>query len=76
MGQRNRFANEGKLVAIVDPGIAGGLLQVMKRDPLGKNAAIIGEVVEAHSGRVFMKTTMGTSRIVDMLAAEQLPRIC
>jgi hydrogenase expression/formation protein HypE len=69
-------ANEGKLVAVVDPGIADQLLQAMKKDPLGKNAAIIGEVVEAHSGRVFMRTTMGTSRIVDMLAAEQLPRIC
>jgi hydrogenase expression/formation protein HypE len=69
-------ANEGKLVAIVDPPVADRLLKVMKRDPLGRNAAIIGEVVEAHPGRVFMRTTMGTSRIVDLLAAEQLPRIC
>jgi len=38
--------------------------------------AIIGEVVEEQSGRVFMKTTVGGFRIVDMLAGEQLPRIC
>jgi hydrogenase expression/formation protein HypE len=69
-------ANEGKLVAIVDSAAADELLATMRNDPLGRNAAIIGEVVEAHPGRVFMKTTLGTSRSVDLLAAEQLPRIC
>jgi hydrogenase expression/formation protein HypE len=69
-------ANEGKLVAIVDSVAAGQLLDTMREDLLGRNAAIIGEIVETHPGRVFMKTTMGTSRIVDLLAAEQLPRIC
>jgi len=69
-------ANEGKLIAIVGQAEAEDLLQIMKHDILGRDAAIIGEVVDAHPGRVFMKTTMGTSRIVDLLAAEQLPRIC
>ncbi len=69
-------ANEGKLIAIAGQAEAEGLLQTMKEDPLGMDATIIGEVVEAHPGRVFMKTTMGTSRIVDLLSAEQLPRIC
>jgi hydrogenase expression/formation protein HypE len=48
----------------------------MKQNPLGKEAAIIGEVVEDHPSRVMMKTRVGGFRIVDILAGEQLPRIC
>jgi hydrogenase expression/formation protein HypE len=69
-------ANEGKLLAFVRPGDAEKVLLTMRNHPLGKNAAIIGEVVEAHPGTVVMKTTIGSSRIVDMLSGEQLPRIC
>jgi hydrogenase expression/formation protein HypE len=69
-------ANEGKLVAVVAREDAGKVLESMKQNPLGKEAAIIGEVVEDHPGRVMMKTRVGGFRIVDMLAGEQLPRIC
>jgi hydrogenase expression/formation protein HypE len=48
----------------------------MRRNKYGKEAAIIGEIVSEHPGRVIMKTSMGASRIVDMLVGEQLPRIC
>ena len=69
-------ANEGKLVAIVAPAEADQLLAAMQSHPLGANGRIIGKVVEAHPGIVMMRTCLGTSRIVDMLSGDQLPRIC
>jgi len=69
-------ANEGKLVAIVSPTCAEEILNVMKHNHYGSESAIIGEVVTEHPGRVTMKTILGTSRIVDMLTGELLPRIC
>jgi len=69
-------ANEGKLVAIVPPDLADGLIATMRANPLGTNARIIGTVSERHPGLVTMRTDLGTTRIVDMLAADQLPRIC
>jgi hydrogenase expression/formation protein HypE len=69
-------ANEGKLVAIVPAASAEAVLAAMRRHPLGAEAAIIGEVVALHPGLVTMHTPFGTSRIVDMLAGDQLPRIC
>ena len=69
-------ANEGKLVAIVSPTCAEEILNVMKQNHYGSESAIIGEVVTEHPGRVTMKTILGTSRIVDMLTGELLPRIC
>ena len=69
-------ANEGKLVAIVDPADADKILAQMRENSYGRAAAIIGEVTNEHSGRVVMKTKLGPSRIVDMLSGELLPRIC
>jgi len=69
-------ANEGKLIAIVAPEAADSVLQAMRRHPLGQNAAIIGTVVENQPALVTMRTAFGTSRMVDMLAGDQLPRIC
>ena len=69
-------ANEGKLIAIAAPDDARNLLAGMQANRLGKNARIIGKVCEAHPGMVTMRTDLGTSRIVDMLAGDQLPRIC
>lgn len=69
-------ANEGKLIAIVDPSAAEPLLEAMRRHPLGRNAQIIGAVTAGDPGLVVMRTTLGTTRIVDMLAGDQLPRIC
>lgn len=69
-------ANEGKLLAFVDPVDAGTVLAAMRQDPLGKEAVIIGEATARHPGRVVLKTRIGGSRIMDMLSGEQLPRIC
>jgi hydrogenase expression/formation protein HypE len=69
-------ANEGKLVAIVDSADAETLLDAMRRHPLGRNASMIGTVLKDDPGFVVMRTTLGTTRIVDMLAGDQLPRIC
>jgi hydrogenase expression/formation protein HypE len=52
------------------------VLDAIREDPNGKAACIIGEVTEANTGRVVMQTRIGGERIVDMLAGEQLPRIC
>jgi len=69
-------ANEGKLVAIVDPRQAERILAAMHAHPLGQQARLIGRVTESDPGLVFMRTSLGTKRIVDMLSGDQLPRIC
>lgn len=69
-------ANEGKLIAIVAPEAAESVLAAMRKDPLGKNAELIGTVVASPSPIVTIRTALGTSRCVDMLAGDQLPRIC
>jgi hydrogenase expression/formation protein HypE len=69
-------ANEGKLIAIVAPESAEAVLQAMRNHPLGAEAEIIGTVKKEHAGMVMMRTPYGTTRIVDMLAGDQLPRIC
>ncbi len=69
-------ANEGKLIAVVPENNAQVLLQAMRRHPLGRDAAVIGNVVEDHAGMVVMRTLIGGQRVVTMLAGEQLPRIC
>ena len=70
------IANEGKLVAIVPAKDADRVLNRMNRHKYGKEAVIIGEVTGEHPGRVVMRTSLGTSRIVDMLVGDPLPRIC
>jgi hydrogenase expression/formation protein HypE len=70
------LANEGKLLAFVAREHSDAVLATMRADKYGKQAAVIGEVVADHPGKVFMKTRIGGTRIVDMLAGEQLPRIC
>jgi len=69
-------ANEGKLIAIVSAEEAESILCTMQNHPLGREAKIIGQVVENHPKKVVLKTILGVKRIVEMLAAEQLPRIC
>jgi hydrogenase expression/formation protein HypE len=69
-------ANEGKFLAVVAPEAADAALAVMRAHPLGREAAVVGEVVADHPGRVVMRSRIGGTRIVDMLSGEQLPRIC
>ncbi len=69
-------ANEGKLLVFVAEEDAEKVLSVMQKNEFGKNAAIIGEVQETNDKIVKLKTSIGTTRIVDMISGEQLPRIC
>jgi len=71
-----QVANEGKMVAVVPAEQAEAALAAMKAAPYGEDAAIIGEVAEGPAGRVYVKTSFGAKRIMDMLVGEQLPRIC
>jgi len=69
-------ANEGKAVFIVNADSSDDILSFMKNAPLGKDAAIVGEIVSNHPGKVVLKTMIGGGRILDMLIGDQLPRIC
>jgi hydrogenase expression/formation protein HypE len=69
-------ANEGKLIAIVAPSAAEAIVDAMRKNPLGREARIIGTVTDGERGLVTMRTVLGTTRIVDMLTGDQLPRIC
>ncbi len=69
-------ANEGKLIAIVGKDHADELLAVMHSHPLGIDASIIGTVTDEPGQHVTLRTTLGTTRLVDMLSGEMLPRIC
>ena len=70
------LANEGKLIAICPPSDTERLLEVMKNNPLGKDAEIIGKVTEENRKRVTLHTLIGGHRILDMLTGGQYPRIC
>ena len=69
-------ANEGKLLAFVDPADSERVLSAMRLHPLGKDAVVIGEVTSVNPRSVLMKSRIGGTRVVDMLSGEQLPRIC
>jgi len=64
------------LVAIVAPEVAGEIVAAMRRHEFGREAVVIGSVGEKRAGLVTMKTAFGSTRIVDLLAGDQLPRIC
>jgi hydrogenase expression/formation protein HypE len=69
-------ANEGKLIAIVAAEAADEALAALRSHSLGRDAVIVGEVREEPEGLVVLETTLGGSRIVDMLVGDPLPRIC
>ncbi len=71
------IANEGKFVAVVSPESADDCLEVCKNHPLGKEAKILGEVVETRDAAVVeIVTRIGGKRIVQMPYGRELPRIC
>ena len=70
------LANEGKVVVFVPSEIAPEIFKKMRKNKYGKESKIIGRVVKKSEGKVYLNTTIGGKRIVDMLTAEQLPRIC
>jgi hydrogenase expression/formation protein HypE len=70
------IANEGKLIAIVPPAEAEAALAALRAHPLGAGARCIGRVEKAPYGRVLLRTRIGGTRVLDVLAGELLPRIC
>lgn len=70
------IANEGKLVVIVDENDADKVLEAMKSNPMGTDAKIIGEVINDNKNKVYLKTEIGGTRILNMPEGELLPRIC
>ncbi|UCC68468.1 MAG: hydrogenase expression/formation protein HypE [Armatimonadota bacterium] len=69
-------ANEGKMIVVVEEARAESALRALRSHALGREAAIIGRVVDGEKGRVLMKTALGTRRILDRHVGEQMPRIC
>ena len=69
-------ANEGRFVAAVAPEDADRALKLLRDHPLGKGAALIGRVTDTPQGRVTLTSAIGSTRLLDMLSGEQLPRIC
>jgi hydrogenase expression/formation protein HypE len=70
------IANEGKLIIILPEEEASRVVGAMKHHQAGAEASVIGRVISEHPGLVRMTTSIGSSRIVDMLTGDQLPRIC
>ena len=71
-----QVANEGKIVAFVDPAHSEAVLAAMRSRPEGAGATLIGRAVEEHPGMVVVRTPFGTTRVVERELGEQLPRIC
>lgn len=69
------LANEGKFMCIVKAAEAAAALKVLRGDPLGRSACVIGEVREG-TGNLYLKTVLGGARVLDLLAGAPLPRIC
>jgi hydrogenase expression/formation protein HypE len=70
------IANEGKLLAVVDPKLADAALKALQSVDGGENASIIGEIREEPARMVLMHTQFGGTRMIDMLIGDPLPRIC
>jgi hydrogenase expression/formation protein HypE len=69
-------ANEGKFLAVVDPGEVDAGIAAMQAHALGGAAVVIGEITEQPASTVVLRTAFGGTRIVDMLVGDPLPRIC
>lgn len=70
------MANEGKLVVVVDENDVDKILEVMKNNPVGLDAKLIGEVIDDNKNNVYLKTNIGGTRIISMPEGQLLPRIC
>jgi hydrogenase expression/formation protein HypE len=70
------LANEGKVLIVAGAGEETKVLDILRSDPLGRNAQIIGEITPDKRNLVILNTSIGGKRILDMLSGQQLPRIC
>lgn len=70
------MANEGKMIVFVDKEYTAQVLKIMQLHKYGREARVIGEVLEKPSGQVGLRTRIGGVRLLDMLVGDQMPRIC
>jgi hydrogenase expression/formation protein HypE len=70
------IANEGKIVLVISEKDAQNAIGLLKRHKYGANSNMIGKITKQNPGKVVLETEIGGRRIIDMLAGEQLPRIC
>jgi len=70
------IANEGKVVIVASSSDTYKILDILRKDSFGKDAEIIGAIVNEPKGKVYLKTVIGGTRVLDMLVGDQLPRIC
>ncbi len=70
------IANEGKVLIVAGAEESHKIMEIMKSHPLGKDCAVIGQVVAEHPGKVVLNTGTGSRRIIDSLTGDPLPRIC
>lgn len=69
-------ANEGKFLAVVPASHIDNAISVLRKHPLGSDAACIGKITEGHAGKLILQTVMDNTRVLTMLASDPLPRIC
>lgn len=70
------LANEGKIICVLPEKHAPKAIEIMRRDPLGREARVVGRVTAENPGKVVLRTGLGGHRLLGMLEGEQLPRIC
>ncbi|MFQ5835559.1 MAG: hydrogenase expression/formation protein HypE [bacterium] len=70
------LANEGKVIFMVKDEEAKKIVRILRSHPLGKESEVIGRVIREPRGKVYLRTSIGTTRVLDMLSGDQLPRIC
>jgi len=70
------LANEGKVLFVVKKEESDKILQTLHGHPLGKEACMIGKIVPTPAGKAYLRTSIGTRRLLDLLSGDQLPRIC
>ncbi len=70
------MANEGKLLCFVPAEKANAVLNILKKNKYGMESEIIGEVVKSGEPKVLLRALSGGTRIINLLAGDQLPRIC
>jgi hydrogenase expression/formation protein HypE len=72
------LANEGKVVIIIDSNDEQKALEILRKHEMGKDASVIGKVTSCHvqSGKLLLKTAVGTTRRLNRLSGQLLPRIC
>jgi hydrogenase expression/formation protein HypE len=70
------LASEGRMLVVAAPGEAGAIVERMRKDPLGSEAAIIGRITSGREGRVILNGTSGGKRFIDVPSGQLLPRIC